>query len=61
MSPVTVWPCWNVPEIVGCRSFVGAPSGTAVVRALDAVAEPAAFVPVTETRIRWPRSVFTTL
>ena len=47
--------------MVGWLSFVGTSAGTAAVRALAAVAEPAVFVPVTETRIRLPRSETATL
>ena len=54
-AAVSVEPSTRVPEIVGSAVFCGASAFTAATGEVP-VAEPAALVPVTSTRMPWPAS-----
>ena len=54
-SAVSVWPSTREPEISGGAVFCGASALTAATGEVP-VAEPAALVPVTSTRMPWSAS-----
>ncbi len=62
LSPVSFWPSWAVPEIVGGAVFLGtAFAETTAVWADCAESEPSALVAVTRTRIVLPTSAPTSV